>query len=369
MRIYLLKLCNKILDLHSFGNTGSICTTGSTGIGKLAGTLDKMQVIVISPVLDICLPDQIHRADQLHPFEVCAVEFRHHGLYLCSIKHSHQDGLNHIIIVMSKGDLVASKFFCLAVKISSPHTGAEITRRFFHIVNCIKNLSLKYCDRDSEKLGVVFDHRTVGLIISRIHHKKYQFKRKLVMTFQLLEQFGHQHGILTTGNTDRDLVSRLHQFIVVDSSGESGKQLLVELLADTQLDIFPALFHCFIFLFFTVPFIGLFPHLLEKPACISALQAQCGNSFFPEHPCPFLAEKSSGTVKNRNLIPFQFFCPFFQFLLRNRNRSRDHSIFHSYFITGIYQKIFFPFLLYFIKRNLQCFFTHAVFIPFLTAPP
>ena len=61
--------------------------------------------------------------------------------------------------------------------------------------------------------------------------------------------------------------------------------------------------------------------------------------------------------------------PFFQFLLRNRNRSRDHSIFHSYFITGIYQKIFFPFLLYFIERNLQCFFTHAVFIPFLTAPP
>ena len=328
-----------------------------------------MQVIVVSPVLDICLTDQIHGADQLHPLEVCAVEFRHHSLYLCSIKHSHQDSLDHIIIVMAKSDLVASKFLCLTVKISSSHTGAEITRRFFHIVNCIKDLSLKHCDRNSEKFGVVFDHRTVGLIISRVHHKKYQFKRKLVMTFQFLEQFCHQHGILTAGNTDRDLISRFHQFIVIDPSGESGKQLLVEFLADAQLDIFPALFHCLIFRFFTVPFLGLFLHLLKKPSCISAFQAQCGNSFFPEHPCPFLAEKSSGTVKDRDLIPIQFFCPFFQFLFRNRNRSRDHSIFHSYFITGIYQKIFFPFLLYFIKRNLQCFFTHAVFIPFLTAPP
>ena len=143
----------------------------------------------------------------------------------------------------------------------------------------------------------------------------------------------------------------------------------MELFADTQLDILPPLFHCIIFLFFTVLFTGFFLHLLKKPSCISTFQAQCGNSFFPEHPCPFLAEKSSGTVKDRDLIPIQFFCPFFQFLFRNRNRSRDHSIFHSYFITGIYQEIFFPFLLYFIKRNLQCFFTHAVFIPFLTAPP
>ena len=35
------------------------------------------------------------------------------------------------------------------------------------------------------------------------------------------------------------LSPRFHQFIVIDPSGESGKQLLVEFLADAQLDIFP----------------------------------------------------------------------------------------------------------------------------------
>ena len=51
MRIYLLKFCNQILDLHSLGNTGSICTAGSTGIGKFACTLDKMKVIIISVLI------------------------------------------------------------------------------------------------------------------------------------------------------------------------------------------------------------------------------------------------------------------------------------------------------------------------------
>ena len=369
MRIYFLKFCDQILDLHSLGNTGTICTAGSTGIGKFTCTLDKMKVIIISPVFDICLPDQIHRTDQLHSLKICTMELRHHSLYLRSVKHSHQDRLDHIIIVMSKSDLVATKLLCLAVKIASSHTGTEIAWGFFYIINRIEDLSLKHCDRNPEKPGIVLDHRTVCLIISRIHHKKHQFKGKLVMTLQFLEQFGHQHGILTTGNTDCDLISRLHQLIIIDSPGKSGKQLLMELFADTQLNILPPLFHCFIFLFFTVLFTGFFLHLLKKPSCISAFQAQCGNSFFPEHLCTFLAEKPSCTVKDRYLIPLQFFCPLFQFLFRNRDCSRDHSIFYSHFITGIYQEIFFPFLLYFIKRNLQCFFTHAVFIPFLTVPP
>mgnify|MGYP007007659816 CR=1 FL=1 len=118
MRIYFLKFCNQILDLHSLGNTGTICPAGSTGIGKFTCTLDKMKVIIISPVFDICLPNQIHGTDQLHSFKVCTVELRHHSLYLRSVKHSHQDRLDHIIIVMSKSNLVAAKLLCLAVKIT-----------------------------------------------------------------------------------------------------------------------------------------------------------------------------------------------------------------------------------------------------------
>ena len=67
-------LSNQILDLHSLGNTGTICPAGSTGIGKFTCTLDKMKVIIISPVFDICLPNQIHGTDQLHSFKVCTVE-------------------------------------------------------------------------------------------------------------------------------------------------------------------------------------------------------------------------------------------------------------------------------------------------------
>lgn len=76
MWIYLLKFCDQILDLHSLGNTGTICTAGSTGIGKFTCTLDKMKVIIISPVFDICLPDQIHRTDQLHSLKICTMELR-----------------------------------------------------------------------------------------------------------------------------------------------------------------------------------------------------------------------------------------------------------------------------------------------------
>ena len=81
MGIYLLKLRNEIFDLHSLGNTGAVCTAGSTGISELAGTLDKMQVIVVSPVLDICLTDQIHGADQLHPLEFVLWSF---GIIVCT---------------------------------------------------------------------------------------------------------------------------------------------------------------------------------------------------------------------------------------------------------------------------------------------
>ena len=33
---------DQVLDLHTFGGTAAIGTAGGTGIGKMAGTLDKM---------------------------------------------------------------------------------------------------------------------------------------------------------------------------------------------------------------------------------------------------------------------------------------------------------------------------------------
>ena len=48
--IGLLQGSDQVLDLHTFGGTAAIGTAGGTGIGKAACTLDKMQVVVISPV-------------------------------------------------------------------------------------------------------------------------------------------------------------------------------------------------------------------------------------------------------------------------------------------------------------------------------
>lgn len=55
---------------------------------------------------------------------------------------------------------------------------------------------------------------TVFLAISRIHDQKYQIKVYLVMALQFLKQLCHEHGILTAGNTDSDLIALLHQFIL-----------------------------------------------------------------------------------------------------------------------------------------------------------
>ena len=91
---------------------------GGAGVGKPTGTLDKMQSVIIPPVLDVVLADQIHRADQFHALEIGAVQLWHHGLHLCAIEHSHKDRLDHIVIVMSQRDLVAAQFLCLAVQIA-----------------------------------------------------------------------------------------------------------------------------------------------------------------------------------------------------------------------------------------------------------
>lgn len=148
MGIYLLKLRNEIFDLHSLGNTGAVCTAGSTGISELAGTLDKMQVVVISPRLDIILAYQIQRTDQLHTLEIGAVELRHHGLDLGAVEHAHEDGLDHIIIMMAQGDFVTAQLLREGVKMSAAHAGTEIARGFLDSVYRIENVGLENLNRN-----------------------------------------------------------------------------------------------------------------------------------------------------------------------------------------------------------------------------
>ena len=98
-RIFLSEFVNQFLDLCTLG-TFFRTTTGSTMLRKTTRTLNKMKVIVVRPVYDIRLTDQIQRANQLHSLKVCTVKLRHHRLYLCTVKHSHQDRFNNIVIMM-----------------------------------------------------------------------------------------------------------------------------------------------------------------------------------------------------------------------------------------------------------------------------
>ena len=45
---------------------------GRAGLGEVAGALDEVQAVVVAPVLDFRLADEIERADQLHAREASA---------------------------------------------------------------------------------------------------------------------------------------------------------------------------------------------------------------------------------------------------------------------------------------------------------
>lgn len=104
-RIHLFQVFDQFLDLHAF-RTILLVIAGRAGIGKLAGTLDEMQTVIISPRLDIILAHQIQRADQLHALEVDAVKLRHHRLHLRTVEHSHEDRLDDIIVMMASAILL-----------------------------------------------------------------------------------------------------------------------------------------------------------------------------------------------------------------------------------------------------------------------
>ena len=209
-----------MLDLHTLRCTFPIWPAGRTSVCKSACTLNKVQAVIVSPVFDILFPDQIKRADQFHALKVLAVKFWHHRLDLCSVKHTHEDCLDHIIIMMSECDLIASKLLCKMIQMSSSHSCTQITWRLLNRKHRFKYIRFKYRNRDIQTFCIFFYNLPVRLTVTGIHNQKLNFKFKFVMQLQFLKTFRHQHRILTTGNADRDLISRLHQLICVDRLGE-----------------------------------------------------------------------------------------------------------------------------------------------------
>ena len=82
--------------------------------------------VIPGPAPDSLLPDQIKGPDQLHSLEIGAVKLGHHGLDLAAVEHPHQDGLDHVIIVMAQGNFVAAQLLCFGIEMASAHSGTEI---------------------------------------------------------------------------------------------------------------------------------------------------------------------------------------------------------------------------------------------------
>ena len=210
----------------------------------MTSALDEMKMIEVSPGLDIFLADQIHRPDQFHSFKVLAVQFRHHRLDLTGPEYRHQYGFDHIIIMMSERNLIAAKFLRLPVQVSPPHPCAQIAGRFLYLIDRVENPGLKDGDRNSQHGCVILDHKTIQLVVARVHHQVHKFKRKLILPVQFLKELRHKHGVLAARDTDSDLISRLYQFILLDRLCEAAEQPLPEnpSLDDGLLDLPRAVF-------------------------------------------------------------------------------------------------------------------------------
>ena len=144
--------------------------------------------------------------------------------------------------MVSQGDFVAAVLLCEAVEIAAAHTGAQIAGGFFDGVDGIEDIGVADFDGNTEKLRVLFDELSVFRKIARVHTQKDQGKGKLVVALELLKEFGHQHGILAAGNTDRDPVAFLYELVLYDSFFEAADQVVFEGPAQGLVHIVSILF-------------------------------------------------------------------------------------------------------------------------------
>ena len=115
-RIGLLELRDQFLRLQAFRRCRTVLMAGRAGVRKMARALQKMQLVEFPPCDDIALAHEIHRPNQLHPRKIGAVQLRHHRLHLGAVKHSHQNGFNHIVKMVSERNFVAPELLRLAVR-------------------------------------------------------------------------------------------------------------------------------------------------------------------------------------------------------------------------------------------------------------
>ena len=122
----------------------------------------------------------------------------------------------------------AAQFFGFAVEVSPSHSRAEIAGGFFYVVDRVENGRVKYCHGYAEYAAVFLDQSAVARKVARIHADKGQGEGKLVVPLDLLEELGHEHGVLAAGNADRNVVAFFDQLILDDCFFKAAFQVVLE---------------------------------------------------------------------------------------------------------------------------------------------
>ena len=173
---------------------------------------------------------------------------------------------------MPKCNLIAAKFSRKIIQMTSPHTGAQITRRFFNMVNRIKNIRFKNRNRHMQNFRIVLNHLAVCLAVAGVHNKKFYIKFKLAETFQVLKAFRHQHRIFSAGNADRNFISRFYQFILRNRFRKLRPDIFPEFFMKTPLHFFRLVNSSILFFHLT--------KTCQKPRSVTALKAHGIEPFF-----------------------------------------------------------------------------------------
>ena len=200
-----------------------------------------------------------------------------------------------------------------------------------------------------QQLGVGLDDLPVFGAVARVHYQKDQFKRKLSVALEFLEQFRHQHRILAAGNADGNAIVGLNQIVCLDCLCKAAENDPVELLAQS-------LFHFGNLFVFRLP-----ANLVLEPLHITTHQIYRLVSLVPElfrHVC---AEDAAAAVDDQHLVPGQFPVGCFQFLLRDQHCTVNVSQRKCRFVPHINDLTGRRFhLCQFLYRN---FFYHALTSP------
>ena len=132
------------------------------------------------------------------------------------------------------------------------------------------------------------------------------------MTLELLKEFGHKHGILTTGYADSNLIAFFHKLVITDGLYEHAVNISLEFLSQGLFDIFPSLFRIQILL-----------NLSKHPFSVAALKAVCFISLFIKLFSGQKRKLTVLTVKHQLLVLWEAVI-----LIGNVRKLNSHGIRH-----------------------------------------